>query len=1195
MGKLGEHPHIVRVLDSGEEGRVPFIVSEYVGGGDLAGVLEECEGRRLEIERAIAIAVDVCRALEHAHGRGIIHRDLKPANVWLGDDGAARLGDFGLATTDRRSREAVEGMLVGTVSYLPPEQALGRSSDARSDLYSLGAMLYELLTGEPPFPGEDAVAIIGQHLNAQPVAPSRHRPEITAGARRASSCGCWRSGATTGRRAPPRPGARSRQRPTPLAEPPAPEAPANPLEGLAGGVFVGRDAELEQMRAELEGAHSGGGRLLLVSGDPGIGKTRTAEQLATYARVRGARVYWGRCHEAEGQPPYWPWSEALRSYVRDADPVGLRWELGSRAADVAQIVPEIADRLGDVGEPPDMETEQARFRLFDSFGDFLAGASSARPLVIVLDDLHWADEPSLLLLRFVARRLAGIEPAPDRHLPRRRARAPSPARRHARRPRRGRGDAAGDAQGPRPGRDRRIHRAHRRRRAAARRPRASDPRADRRQPVLHRRGGPADGGRGAARRGRGPAPGGDPAGGARGDRPPPRPPLRRRQPRARHRRGVRARVSRRRDRARLRARPATGSTRRSPRPSAAGSSKPRAVPGRYAFSHALVRETLLAEVPASRRVPLHLELGEALEQVHAGDLDRHLGELAHHFIEAAPLGGVDRAVDYATRAAAPRPRAARLRGRRALTEKALDALELAPEPDRSRRLELLLELGSEQTKAARQAEARRALEEAAALARELDRPEELARAALGICLLSLAGVVDEDLIDLLTEALELIGPEDSPLRSQLLAGLAQELYWVDAAGRSNDLGLEALEMARRLDDPDAAGARPGPAPVHRHRRPRAGPPAAAREQGAARPGEVARRPRARAARAPVPGPGLPRARRGARDRCRARRDRAAGDRAAPADLRLERAAAAGDAGGDRWALRRRRAPRGRGARGGPPGGRAGLGSVLRHPDRAPAPPAALARRRRGARRADRQAGGRWPSSTRRSRRGAARSPRPTPSSGTRARREAPSRRSPRATSPTCPATSSGRSRSPCSPRRPSSSATASEPSASTSCWRRTTGRSSSPAAPPPPTDRLPGCWRCSRGRSAVPRTPSGTSATRSRSATGWATARTAPGPGSSSPRLLLERGERECRAWPAGRGARVRAGARHGRPGPAGARRPARGPGPRLARRQHLDRLHDRRGRQRAARHRRPRGGRRAGDDPVLRHRGLDPDHRAAR
>ena len=115
-------------------------------------MLDDCAGRQLELERAIEIAVDVCRALEHAHARGIIHRDLKPANVWLGDDGAARLGDFGLAT-DRSSRAAVEGMLVGTVAYLPPEQALGRSSDARSDLYSLGAMLYELLTGRAAVPG----------------------------------------------------------------------------------------------------------------------------------------------------------------------------------------------------------------------------------------------------------------------------------------------------------------------------------------------------------------------------------------------------------------------------------------------------------------------------------------------------------------------------------------------------------------------------------------------------------------------------------------------------------------------------------------------------------------------------------------------------------------------------------------------------------------------------------------------------------------------------------------------------------------------------------------------------------------------------------------------------------------------------------------------------------------------------------
>ena len=295
MGKLGEHPNIVRVLDTGEQNRVPYVVSEYVGGGDLAGVLEESNGRRLELERANAIAIDVCRALEHAHSRGIVHRDLKPANIWLGDDDTARLGDFGLASTDRRSRAAVEGMLVGTVAYLPPERALGRPSGPASDLYSLGAMLYELLTGEPPFQGEDAVGIIGQHLNAEPVAPSRHRGEIPPAldelvlellAKRPEN------------RPPTAAAARRVFEQLDLAMPEAwpPGEAANPLESLAGGVFVGREGELDQMRAMLEDALAGQGRLLLLAGDPGIGKTRTAEQLATYAAVRGGRVHLSLIH-----------------------------------------------------------------------------------------------------------------------------------------------------------------------------------------------------------------------------------------------------------------------------------------------------------------------------------------------------------------------------------------------------------------------------------------------------------------------------------------------------------------------------------------------------------------------------------------------------------------------------------------------------------------------------------------------------------------------------------------------------------------------------------------------------------------------------------------------------------------------------------------------------------------------------------
>ncbi len=130
------------------------------------------------------IACDVCRALDYAHSRGIIHRDLKPANVWLTGDGTTKLGDFGLAIATDRSRLTAAGMIVGTAAYMPPEQALGKPLDARSDLYSLGAMLYEMVTGQPPFRGDDLLSVIAQHVNAQPEAPSKKvvgiAPELDA-------------------------------------------------------------------------------------------------------------------------------------------------------------------------------------------------------------------------------------------------------------------------------------------------------------------------------------------------------------------------------------------------------------------------------------------------------------------------------------------------------------------------------------------------------------------------------------------------------------------------------------------------------------------------------------------------------------------------------------------------------------------------------------------------------------------------------------------------------------------------------------------------------------------------------------------------------------------------------------------------------------------------------------------------------
>ncbi|MCI0789632.1 MAG: protein kinase, partial [Chloroflexi bacterium] len=163
MGRLGSHPHVVTVFDLGEEGDQPYMVTELMSGGDVEGLIEEAPNHLLPLEQAVKIAQETCRGLEFAHSRGIVHRDLKPGNVWLTADGTAKIGDFGLAISLDRSRLTQGGMMVGTVSYMPPEQAMGGEVTPKSDLYSLGAMLYEMVTGRPPFLGDDSVAIIGQH------------------------------------------------------------------------------------------------------------------------------------------------------------------------------------------------------------------------------------------------------------------------------------------------------------------------------------------------------------------------------------------------------------------------------------------------------------------------------------------------------------------------------------------------------------------------------------------------------------------------------------------------------------------------------------------------------------------------------------------------------------------------------------------------------------------------------------------------------------------------------------------------------------------------------------------------------------------------------------------------------------------------------------------------------------------------
>jgi serine/threonine protein kinase len=176
------HPSVVAVFDSGEDtaaGRLlPYLVMEYVRGPTLAELLRD--GTPRPVAEALRLTRSVLDALAHAHAHGIVHRDIKPANVMLDEYGLVKVMDFGIARPMNTTGATLtqSAMVIGTAEYLSPEQAKGLAVDARADLYSTGVLLYELLTGRPPFVGDTPLQVAWQHLQATPEPPSVHVPEL---------------------------------------------------------------------------------------------------------------------------------------------------------------------------------------------------------------------------------------------------------------------------------------------------------------------------------------------------------------------------------------------------------------------------------------------------------------------------------------------------------------------------------------------------------------------------------------------------------------------------------------------------------------------------------------------------------------------------------------------------------------------------------------------------------------------------------------------------------------------------------------------------------------------------------------------------------------------------------------------------------------------------------------------------------
>ena len=592
---------------------------------------------------------------------------------------------------------------------------------------------------------------------------------------------------------------------------PVAHQPVNPAPALRArrgespprrGSFVGRDREIAEFDGALEDALGGRSGFLLLAGEPGIGKSRLADEFALMAEQGGAKVLWGRCWEVGGAPAYWPWVQALRAYIRETDRERLRAELGGGAADLGQMVPEVHELFPDLPVRPALDPEGARFRLFDSTASFLRAAAQEQPLVLVLDDMHAADEPSLLLLRFLARELrAGrvviVVAYRDREAGKDDSLRETLAELHREpitRPLQLGGldppevaRFTASVWGTQPserltaaihaetegnplfvGELVRLLAAEGRLETAEEADwKTSIPRGLR-EVIAHR--------------------------------------LRHLSADCKEVLAVASVLGREfRLDALERVSQHTGERLLDLLDEAVQARVLGELPlGRRGlrFSHALIRDSLYGDLASSERLRLHRRTAEALEELYGDEPAEYLAELAHHFLEAAHEGDVEKAIDYARRAG---DRAAALLAYEEavrLYGMALAATGLGRRVDDRLRCELLLAKGDAEARAGQAAQAKETFAEAAELARRIDSPEQLARAALGYGgrFVWFRAGSDRRLIALLETALDAQPSGDSVLRARLLARLAGALRDDPVPERRATLSSEAVQISRRAGD-----------------------------------------------------------------------------------------------------------------------------------------------------------------------------------------------------------------------------------------------------------------------------------------------------------------------------------------------------------------------------------------------------------
>jgi DNA-binding NarL/FixJ family response regulator len=574
--------------------------------------------------------------------------------------------------------------------------------------------------------------------------------------------------------------------------------------------FIGRERELLAVEKLLVRALAGAGATVSISGEPGIGKSHTAQVAAQRASARGMQVFWGRCNEEPGAPPYWPWIQLMQGWLLAHDDESVRRILGSAAASLAEILPDLLQRLpGCAPLPAIADPLQARFRLFDAINGFWKRAAADQPLLLVLDNLHWADASSLRLLEFIAPDLASsrmlvVVTYRDMEL----------SRKH---PLSG---TLGELSRQQGFERLRLTGLSREETASMMALAAGGSVPTLLVGEIHSRteGNPlfvaemtrllvqehllvaAQGDSLALQQGvtlhRIPE-------GIReviGRR------LNRLAPRTNQVLACAAMIGRSFDAALL-LRLVDDLDEESCALALEEALQARVIeslpePGRYHFGHALFRETLYEEIAAPRRSGLHLRVARALESAATQDASRHLPALAYHCWAALPGGDAARAVDYARRAA---EQAGALLAHEEATRYyrlALQGMDAGSGFEPALRCQLLEALGEAHTRAGEYLLAQEALEQAAKLALRNGCTAELARAALGYEMASWCpGMPGFVAAQLLREALNAVDPDQLTLVARLLSALARALIFSGEEEQAMKVHGQALSIARRCGDP----------------------------------------------------------------------------------------------------------------------------------------------------------------------------------------------------------------------------------------------------------------------------------------------------------------------------------------------------------------------------------------------------------